>query len=70
MAGIGMISVRQEGNPVQCNLVNWCWVKLLESDTRPFILDIFKYSTTLEKKFSGNNYLNPMCTIKLKTRLH
>jgi hypothetical protein len=29
---------------------NWCWFKLLESDTRQFIVGIFKYSTIVQKK--------------------
>lgn len=39
-------------------LVSWCWHKLRESDPKQFILDIFKYSTTLEKRSPCDNYQN------------
>lgn len=42
-------------------LSSQCKFKLLESDTEHFLLDIFKYSTTLEKGF-----LVTIITIKLK----
>jgi hypothetical protein len=41
----------QEGKSAQYDLVIWCWLKLLESDTGRFFLDIFKYSTILENSF-------------------
>lgn len=43
MANREAIFMRQEGNLIQYGLVNCCWLKLVESDTGQFILDIFKY---------------------------
>lgn len=47
MPSRGMVFVRQEGNPVQHDLVSWCWFKLIDSDPRQFIADIFKSGTIL-----------------------
>lgn len=50
-------------------LSSWWGFQLLESDTGPFILDIFKYRTSLGK-VPGNHDLNPTYIIKLKARRH
>lgn len=59
-----IIHMRQEENPVQRDLVSWCWFRLLRSNTRQFILDILKYSVTLD-----NSFRNSMCAMKLKAGL-
>lgn len=59
------IWLRQEGNFVQHILVSQCSFKLLEFDHSQIVLNIFKYSTTLEKGF-----LVIILTIMFKLWLH
>lgn len=47
-AAIAMICVREEGNPVQHDLVGQCCFKLPKFDPEQFIFDKLKHSTTLE----------------------
>lgn len=42
---------------------SWCWFKLVVSDTRQFILGIFKYSTIWKKKSFLVQH-NPVCTMR------
>jgi hypothetical protein len=58
---------RQEGDSGSTILSYLGRFKLLGSNIRQFILDIFKYSKIWGKKeIPGNNYLNTMYSIKLK----
>lgn len=57
MVGRETNHMREEGNSVRHNLVSWCRLKLLKSDTGQFILGIFNYN---------NSNPNPKCTINLK----
>ena len=59
------IWLRQEGNFVQHILVSQCWFRLLEFDHSQIVLNIFKYSITLEKGF-----LMIILTIMFKLWLH
>lgn len=46
---VRVMTCERQGNLVQHTIVSQCWFKLLESNTKQFVLSIFKHSITLGK---------------------